>query len=139
MKVLNLRCTHGHGFEGWFSSEEDFLGQQERGLLSCPICGSADVARLPSAPHLNLGAQPPEQGGEARGQAAWLHMVREVLAHTEDVGERFAEEARRIHYGEVEQRGIRGQATAEQTEELLDEGIPVLPLPLPPGFAGTLQ
>lgn len=139
MKVLNLRCTHGHGFEGWFSSEEDFLGQQERGLLSCPICGSADVARLPSAPHLNLGAQPPEQGEETRGQAAWLHMVREVLAHTEDVGERFAEEARRIHYGEVEQRGIRGQATAEQTEELLDEGIPVLPLPLPPGFADTLQ
>ena len=139
MKVFNLQCAHSHGFEGWFSSEEDFLGQQERGLLSCPMCGSAEVTRLPSAPHLNLGAQPPEQGDAARGQAAWLRMVREVLAHTEDVGERFAEEARRIHYGEAEQRGIRGQATGEQTAELLDEGIPVLPLPLPPGFAGTLQ
>ena len=138
MKVFNLQCVHSHGFEGWFSSEEDFLGQQERGLLSCPICGSAEVARLPSAPHLNLGAQQPEQSDTA-GQAAWLRMVREVLAHTEDVGERFAEEARRIHYGEAEQRGIRGQATAEQTEELLDEGIAVLPLPLPPGFADTLQ
>ena len=139
MKVLNLRCARGHGFEGWFSSEEDFLGQQQRGLLSCPMCGSAEVTRLPSAPHLNLGAPPPAHSEEERGQAAWLRMVREVLAHTEDVGERFAEEARRIHYGEAEHRGIRGQATPQQTEELLDEGIPVLPLPLPPGFADKLQ
>jgi hypothetical protein len=72
-------------------------------------------------------------------QAAWLQMVRRVVASTEDVGERFAEEARRMHYGEAAERGIRGQASIEQTEELLDEGIAVLPLPLPPGFKDTLQ
>ena len=72
-------------------------------------------------------------------QAAWLHMVRRVMANTEDVGQRFAEEARRMHYGESEARGIRGQATAEQTEALLDEGIAVMPLPVPDGFKDTLQ
>jgi hypothetical protein len=72
-------------------------------------------------------------------QAAWLHMVRQVMANTEDVGQRFAEEARSMHYGESESRGIRGQATAEQTEELLEEGIAVMPLPLPDGFEDTLQ
>ncbi len=68
-----------------------------------------------------------------------MHMVRRVLSATEDVGERFAEEARRIHYGEAAERGIRGQATIEQTEELLDEGIAVMPLPVPRGFKDTLQ
>jgi len=72
-------------------------------------------------------------------QAAWMHMVRQVMASTEDVGERFADEARRIHYGEAEERGIRGQATSEQAEELLDEGIAVVALPVPPGFKSTLQ
>ncbi len=68
-----------------------------------------------------------------------MQVVRRVMADTEDVGERFAEEARRMHYGEVSERGIRGQATLEQTEELLDEGIAVMPLPIPPGFKNTLQ
>jgi len=72
-------------------------------------------------------------------QAAWMHLVRQVMARTEDVGERFAEEARRMHYGETEDRGIRGQATPAETEALLEEGIAVMPLPLPPGFKGTLQ
>jgi len=68
-----------------------------------------------------------------------MHVVRRVMAQTEDVGQRFAEEARRMHYGEAEERAIRGQATPAQTEELLEEGIAVMPLPLPPGFKGTLQ
>ena len=72
-------------------------------------------------------------------QAAWMQMVRRVMAQPEDVGERFAEEARRIHYGEATERGIRGQATAEQTEALLDEGIAVMPLPIPDGMKNTLQ
>ena len=72
-------------------------------------------------------------------QAAYLQVVRHVVTHTEDVGERFADEARRIHYGEAEERGIRGQATSEQAEELLDEGIAVVALPVPPGFKSTLQ
>ncbi len=159
MKVLDLRCAHGHAFEGWFSSEEDFLGQLSGELLECPLCGDRSIARLPSAPRLNLGAssaaagaarepagQQPPRGDNAVAslppaalQAAWMQMVRRVMAQTEDVGERFAEEARRIHYGESAERGIRGQATREQTEELLDEGIAVMPLPIPAGLKGPLQ
>jgi hypothetical protein len=148
MKVLNLQCTHRHAFEGWFGSEDDFQAQLERGLVECPICGDTAVAKLPSAPRLNLGAQPapaPRQQQEvatmpeAAMQAAWLKMVRHVMANTEDVGERFAEEARRIHYGESEERGIRGQASAEQTHELLEEGIGVLPLPIPKALKGPIQ
>ncbi|MDO5691522.1 MAG: DUF1178 family protein [Pseudomonadota bacterium] len=159
MKVLDLQCTQGHAFEGWFSSEDDFQEQLARQLLECPLCGDKGVAKLPSAPRLNLSgaggaSSEPGAGGAGRGttdtapvaamppaalQAAWMHMVRRVMANTEDVGERFAEEARKMHYGETDERGIRGQATPEQTEELLDEGIAVMPLPIPAGFKNTLQ
>ena len=156
MKVLDLQCTQGHAFEGWFSSEDDFQSQLARQLVECPLCGDRAVAKLPSAPRLNLsGASAPAAASDrvpsspetapvaalppAAMQAAWMHMVRQVMASTEDVGERFADEARRIHYGEAEERGIRGQATSEQAEELLDEGIAVVALPVPPDFKSTLQ
>jgi len=151
MKVLNLQCAHRHGFEGWFGSEDDFQGQLARGLVECPICGDTGVAKLPSAPRLNLGASEPQApsspqpkrdvmtASEPALQAQWLKMVRHVLANTEDVGERFAEEARRIHYGETEERSVRGQASAEETEALLEEGIGVLPLPIPKALKGTIQ
>lgn len=159
MKVLDLQCSHGHAFEGWFSSEDDFQDQLTRQLLECPLCGDTAVAKMPSAPRLNLsGASAPSSPVAAEHataathaaapvaamppaalQAAWMQMVRRVMASTEDVGERFAEEARKMHYGESEERGIRGQATREQTEELLDEGIAVMPLPVPAGFKNTLQ
>jgi hypothetical protein len=146
MKVLNLQCQHAHAFEGWFASEDDFQGQLARGLVECPVCGDQQVAKLPAAPRLNLGAAKPAEARQevmnapdAALQAAWLKMVRQVMANTEDVGERFAEEARRIHYGEGEDRGIRGQATREETQELLDEGISVLPLPVPKALKEPLQ
>lgn len=147
MKVLNLQCAHAHVFEGWFGSEEDFQGQLERGLVECPICGDTGVQKLPSAPRLNLGASEPAPAAKqevvtapnAQLQAAWLQMVQKVMANTEDVGERFAEEARKIHYGETAERGIRGQASPEETKALLEEGIAVLPLPLPKGMKGPLQ
>lgn len=149
MKVLNLQCAHGHGFEGWFGSEDDFQGQLSRGLVECPICGDTAIAKMLSAPRLNLGAgreAPPEAKQEVMSgateqalQKAWLRMVREVMANTEDVGERFAEEARRIHYGETAERHIRGQASREETEALLEEGISVLPLPLPKAVKGPVQ
>jgi len=72
-------------------------------------------------------------------QAAWLHAVRQVLAYTEDVGERFAEEARRIHHGEAPERGIRGKASPTETQALLDEGIAVMPLPIPDGMDGPVH
>lgn len=145
MKVLNLQCSHSHSFEGWFASEDDFQGQLARGLVECPLCGDTDVSKMLTAPRLNLGAAQPAPRQEVMSapdaslQAEWLKMVRHVMANTEDVGERFAEEARRIHYGETGGRGIRGQASREETEALVEEGIAVLPLPIPKALKGPLQ
>ena len=162
MKVLNLRCANGHGFEGWFASEDDFLSQNGRGLIGCPMCADHVIVRLPSAPRLNLsGAREvtPLPGSPAASpepataieaataaaatpeqvQAAYLHSMRKLLARTEDVGPRFPEEARRIHYGEAPNRGIRGQATPEEREALRDEGIDTVALAVPRALDGTVQ
>jgi hypothetical protein len=145
MKVLNLQCAHRHSFEGWFASEDDFQDQLGRGLVDCPLCGDTAIVKLLSAPRLNLGAgraEPKQEvmaAPDATLQAAWMKMVRHVLASTEDVGERFAEEARRIHYGEAQERGIRGQASPQETEALVEEGISVLPLPIPNALKEPLQ
>jgi hypothetical protein len=146
MKVLNLQCRQQHAFEGWFASEEAFQDQLARGLVECPYCADVAVAKLPSAPRLNLGAAAPAEPKQEvvatpdrNLQAAWMQMVRHVMANTEDVGERFPEEARKIHYGETEERSIRGQASREETESLLEEGITVMPLPVPKGLKGPLQ
>ena len=147
MKVLNLRCANGHGFEGWFASDDDFMSQNGRGLVECPLCADKVVTRMPSAPRLNLSgarepsvpAVPQPEPQVADLQAAWLSTVRELMARTEDVGERFAEKARRIHYGEEEARGIRGQATPEEREALRDEGIETLSIPVPSALKGPVQ
>lgn len=145
MKVFSLQCEFGHGFEGWFASEGAYVEQGERGLLECPLCTSRAVHRLPSAPRLNLsGARAetppalvtPEQQSV---EALWMRAVRHVMANTEDVGERFADEARRIHYGETAERGIRGRASGEEARALHEEGIEVCPLPLPQALKGSLQ
>ncbi len=128
MLVLNLACALDHGFEGWFGSADDFESQRSRGLVSCPICANADIKRMPTAPRLNMGAA--ELPSAAAIQAQVMHAVQHIVSKSEDVGPRFAEEARRIHHGESPERAIRGQASAEETRELLDEGIPVLPLPI---------
>ncbi len=152
MKVLNLRCANGHGFEGWFASDEDYMDQNGRGLVECPLCADKVVTRMPSAPRLNLsGAREPAAPAAAQSpqtpqapqpadlQAAFMKAVREMVERTEDVGTRFAEEARRIHYGESPERGIRGKASPEEREALRDEGIETFALPVPPGFEGPLQ
>mgnify|MGYP003551153273 CR=1 FL=1 len=135
MKVIDLRCQSGHRFEGWFASDEDFLEQNGRSLIECPWCADKVIVRLPSAPRLNLSgareAAPQAESSEAATtlQSKWLEMVRHVMAHTEDVGERFADEARRIHYGEEKKRGIRGRVTPEEATELADEGVDAVTLP----------
>ncbi len=141
MKVLDLRCTNGHGFEGWFASDEEFMAQNGRGLVECPLCADRVVSRTPSAPRLNLsGAREPVAKPQAADlQAAWLETVRRVVANTEDVGERFAEEARRIHYGEEPARGIRGQVTPQEREALREEGIETMSIPLPAALKGPVQ
>ncbi len=145
MKVIDLRCHNGHGFEGWFASDEDFLDQNGRQLIACPLCDDNVIVRLPSAPRLNLsGAREtadaaPTPQPQFDAQAQWMKVVRHVLAHTEDVGERFAAEARRIHYGDAAERGIRGQATPVEREALRDEGIEVTQLPVPTALKEPLQ
>ncbi len=151
MKVLDLVCAHGHVFEGWFASEDDFLAQRERAVIECPFCGDARIAKKLSAPRLNLGSAGTSTQDAARQevvgaagmdedlQIAWLGLARRIVAQTDDVGERFAEEARKIHYGESQQRGIRGQASRAETEALIDEGIAVLPLDLPDSLKSRLQ
>ena len=148
MLVLNLSCNREHRFEGWFGSADDFESQLGRGLVGCPVCASTEVQRLPSAPRLNVShlrgpavepkPTPPTDPQQQLQQAA-LQAVQQLLARTEDVGERFAEEARRIHYGEVEQRGIRGRASREEALALADEGIAVMALAVPEALKGTLQ
>lgn len=159
MKVLNLQCAHQHEFEGWFGSEDDYTSQLERGLLSCPMCGDVHIAKKLSAPRLNLRAarQAPETAAPAASagavamsnhpgnaelaalQARMLNALREVMANTEDVGERFADEARAMHHGEVEHRQIRGQASPQEALELMEEGIEVIALPMVPAVKETLQ
>ncbi|CAN5313059.1 DUF1178 family protein [soil metagenome] len=148
MKVLNLLCANDHRFEGWFASEDDYLTQGEKGLLACPLCAGKEITRLPTAPRLNVSrtrdvaaAAPQPEASQAialhtQRQAQMLRAVRHMMANTEDVGERFPEEARRIHYGEVEERGIRGRATRAEAEALVEEGIEVVTVPLPPGSEG---
>jgi len=156
MKVLNLQCSSQHDFEGWFASEDDFHQQMERGLLSCPLCGDAQVRKMLSAPRLNLTRsrrdEPPhpsasdsgtvEMGRTAPGselQGRILQAVRELMSKTEDVGDRFADEARAMHHGEMEQRNIRGRTSPEVAMELIEEGIDVMPLPALPTLKETLQ
>lgn len=144
MKVLNLRCVHDHRFEGWFASNDEFEAQQQRGLVDCPMCGDKAIERLPTAPRLNtlaLREAPPAPKSEpgAQMQQLWLQAVRHLMEHTEDVGEKFPEEARRIHYGEAQERGIRGSASREDADALREEGIEIFSLPVPPALKGPVQ
>ena len=146
MKVLNLRCTNQHLFEGWFRSEDDYQSQTERGLVDCPLCADKAIVRLPSAPRISVSrprepqpAAAVEASAEQHKQARWLHAVRHLMETTEDVGERFPEEARRIHYGEVRERGIRGRATPDDTDALREEGIEVMAFPVPAMLKGPVQ
>jgi len=152
MIVFDLHCKDGHRFEGWFASAKDFASQRKRGLLSCPSCGDSTIERGLSAPRLNLGAvepkQPPapvvqktpEMEGKdpfAIAQMLYSRMLDEILTKSEDVGTKFPEEARKIFYSETPSRAIRGQASQEEHDAMVEEGIPVARLPVPP--AGRLN
>lgn len=127
MIILNLICDAGHKFEGWFASVESFDTQVRDTLVMCPHCDSHRVERLPSVPHVVRGVSENEPApSETKALAALIDALAKA---SEDVGTRFPDEARRIHYAEVEPRSIRGQATLEEARELLEEGIPVLPIP----------
>ncbi len=170
MKVYNLACPLSHHFEGWFRSEDDFFAQQQKSILSCPICESAEITRMPSAPYLGTKKGNSNESAENKGesvasstnvvaptndsmhltvdqkqefqqkmQATMLSVVREIMTKTEDVGDSFAEEARKIHYKESPQRSIRGVATVDEAANLIDEGIEVFSLPTSAALKSTLQ
>ncbi|CZT36211.1 DUF1178 family protein [Rhizobium sp. 9140] len=133
-----LTCDKGHGFEGWFGSSADFEAQSESGLVTCPVCGTASVSRALMAPALSTGRRKEKQRGLMMDQAqqAAISKIREMVsnirANAEDVGEKFPEEARKIHYGEADARGLIGRATVEEARALIEEGIDVAPLPILP-------
>ena len=135
MIVYELVCVHGHRFEGWFASAEDFDGQKARGLLSCPACGDSRIEKLLTAkigrPEAEAPAVAPEPA-TAPNPRRMQEMIDAILLNTEDVGRKFPEEARRIHRKAAPERNIRGVATGEETRDLLEEGIAVMPLPIPP-------
>jgi len=145
MKVLDLRCAQDHRFEGWFASGDDPQSQLSRGLVQCPVCGDHAVSQLLSAPRLNLSGATEKPAAPKEGQphamqtlqALYMKAVRQVLAQTEDVGERFAEEARRMHYDEAPERGIRGSASPEEVQALAEEGIETFPLVVPDALKQT--
>ena len=150
MKVLDLECGNGHTFEGWFASLDAYVDQCAMALVACPACGDAHITKKLSAPRLNLGAVRKEKSAELvpmalatkapqNATAAWMEMAHHVIANTDDVGNQFAQEARRIHYGEAHARGIRGTSNPDEALELLDEGITVMPLLLPEALKGRLQ
>jgi hypothetical protein len=135
--VFELICPDRHRFEGWFASSGDFESQKSRGLLSCPVCSDSSIEKLltakigkPEAEPAGVKAHPVPARAALPGNINEL--IDYVLLNTENVGEDFAAEARRIHYKEVTRRNIRGLATGEETRELLEEGIAVMPLPVPP-------
>jgi hypothetical protein len=148
MKIYDLLCAANHRFEGWFKSAADYSGQKKKGLLVCPNCGSDSVRRVPSVARVNLGAAEPslasapgskdlpaEFAGKdplAIAQMLYSRMVDEMLTKSEDVGSAFPEEARKIHYKETPARAIRGKASNEEHDALVEEGIPVARLPIPP-------
>ena len=139
MKVFDLCCDQDHSFEGWFASIEEFDRQLSTGLVECPVCASTAVRKLPTASRLNLGNAQPQPESSGKEQVAMpndesmrsmmLQIARHIAANSEDVGERFPEEARRIHYEEAPKRSIRGLASKDEAAELKDEGIDVMPVP----------
>jgi hypothetical protein len=143
--VFDLKCAAaGHVFEGWFGSSADYEAQRARGLVSCPICGTREVAKAPMAPAVpaKANAAPPAARPAAdifsgapeevkAMLAAAAAVQRKLLEKSESVGDRFADEARSIHFGEADARPIHGRATPEQAAALAEEGVPIAPLPFP--------
>lgn len=162
LKVFDLQCQHGHVFEGWFQSQDNYQQQLDSGQLTCPVCGSDQLTKRLSAPRLNLKhgvgegssshtkaenerASTPTQTQQSstgtneafmptseslvKMQAELLQKMRTLVAAADNVGEQFAHEARRMHEGEIAERAIRGSASREEIEELLEDGINIMPVP----------
>jgi len=135
--IFDLTCAHGHRFEGWFASADDFERQAKAVMVRCPVCDDASVVRVPSA-KVHVGratvdapsaAEAPEEGAVSGLPEELINKLREIVRNTENVGRRFPEEARKIHYAEVPPRPIRGQASKDDADALREEGIDFASLP----------
>ncbi len=151
MIVFDLSCANGHRFEGWFGSSDDFTSQRERGMLCCPQCGSAEVVKAPMAPAVGKkgsqrGTKVQQQGAERPGKALsnapmppevakaleqLAQAQAQALKDSKWVGKDFANQSRAMHYGERDHAPIHGEASAQEAKDLMDEGVPVAPLPFP--------
>lgn len=147
MIVFDLSCPDGHHFEGWFGSSADYADQHARGLLACPACGSADVSKAPMAPAVQAKGNtrqevlPPEAPRQLantpmppqvqKALATLAKAQAEALKNSTWVGDKFADETRKMHYGERDEALIHGQATLAEAKGLIEEGVPVAPLPFP--------
>jgi hypothetical protein len=139
MVIYDLICEQQHRFEGWFRSLDDFNLQHTGGMLACPLCDNTKISKLPSASYINSGAakkidqQTASPVSVDSPQQAVMQMLRDYLQQqSADVGKQFAEEAKKIHYGETKPRNIHGQATVEELLELHDEGVEAYVLPFEP-------
>ncbi len=134
MILYQLLCSAGHRFEGWFQSSAAYDAQAAAGEVACPHCGSSEVTKAVMAPHVatrdRSDGAPQAEAAERVQMVRMVAQIREfVEKNFEDVGAAFADEARAIHYGEAEERGIYGEATPQEVRELIDEGVEVMPLP----------
>ncbi len=131
MIVFNLNCDKGHGFEGWFQNSTAFEEQSGTGKLLCPICDSRKIEKAPMAPAVKGAKKSGLSSSEEAKQARqFMTKLRKIVTENADyVGPKFAEEARKIHYGEAEDRHIYGEATLDEAKELVEEGVEVAPLP----------
>jgi hypothetical protein len=126
---FTLRCTAKHEFEGWFRNGDAFEAQQKAGEIACPTCGDTRVEKALMAPNIGRSHRNVPALSPAQMRAALLELRRQVESKCDYVGERFAEEARKIHYGEADPHGIYGEATLDESRELAEEGITVGRIP----------
>lgn len=135
MIKFNLACEQAHTFEAWFSSSADYDDQKAKGYISCPHCGSEKVEKALMVPAVSTARSKEKKqqliahAAQAEAMKAMREMVQKVKSTSEDVGEKFPEEARKMHYGEADARGIYGKASMDDVNELIDEGVDVMPLP----------
>jgi hypothetical protein len=134
---LALRCEHDHAFDGWFRNSEDFEKQKKRGFVSCPSCGSSSVEKALMAPSVSTGRKKEKMAlvmnaAQKKAMAELKALTEKMRENADYVGDKFAEEARKIHFGETDPRGIYGEATAEEAKSLAEDGVEFMPLPLFP-------
>ena len=134
---FSLGCDHDHEFEGWFRNNDDFETQKKRGFVECPACGSHKVEKALMAPAVSTGRKKEKvalaMNAQQQAAMAQLKALSEKMRENADyVGDKFAEEARKIHFGEADARGIYGEATPEEARDLVEDGVEFLPIPMFP-------